>query len=334
MAQIDIIMPLYNKARTVARAIRSIQGQTMTDWRLIVVDDGSTDAGPEIVRRLADPRTTLFSQPNQGPGAARNAGLHRATAELVSFLDADDEYYPWYLKNILRAFMDTEVNFATNFYYEWPSQTDLMVVFTNLGLQPGKYRIEGGEDPRLVVRMISATSIYSVLRKSILSKYGDFFEGKKCVCGEDKTLFMRILFNEVFQIIAPSAVRYHREDSSLTSVRKIPPVAPYLQDPDLFLSYCPTEKLVLGKKVLNWMALHHATALAALGCRIEAEEILKNYPEARQFEQEFSCFEKYQNNLRIINQARAVLGPLKERIFNRISLRLGLRPKAPPQPWE
>ncbi len=74
MALVDIVMPLYNKAETVARSIESIRQQELEDWHLIVVDDGSTDEGAQIVREIQDKRIELISQENQGPGAARNVG--------------------------------------------------------------------------------------------------------------------------------------------------------------------------------------------------------------------------------------------------------------------
>jgi len=103
MARVDIVIPLYNKAACVGRAIRSILNQTMTDWSLIVVDDGSTDNGPDVVRTFNDPRIRLIQQQNAGPGAARNRGIAEATSEYIAFLDADDEWLPFHLENSLFA---------------------------------------------------------------------------------------------------------------------------------------------------------------------------------------------------------------------------------------
>ena len=75
MAKIDIVIPLYNKASVVMRGVESVRRQTMEDWRLIVIDDGSTDRGPQIVKGLRDARIRLIHQENQGVSAARNRGI-------------------------------------------------------------------------------------------------------------------------------------------------------------------------------------------------------------------------------------------------------------------
>ncbi len=89
----SVIMPLFNKRLYVKRAIESVQQQTFTNWELIVVDDGSTDGSLEVIPK-DDPRIRLFTQENKGPGAARNKGIMMASGDFITFLDADDYYYP------------------------------------------------------------------------------------------------------------------------------------------------------------------------------------------------------------------------------------------------
>lgn len=86
----DIVMTLFNKEIYVARTIESVIGQSFTDWRLFIVDDGSTDGSVTAVERFADPRITVLRQSNAGPGAARNTGIVAGDAEWIAFLDADD----------------------------------------------------------------------------------------------------------------------------------------------------------------------------------------------------------------------------------------------------
>ena len=86
----DVVISLYNKEKFVGATIESVLAQTFGDWRLMVVDDGSTDKGAEVVRRFGDPRISLIQQKNQGVGPARNAGIHAGKAEWIAFLDADD----------------------------------------------------------------------------------------------------------------------------------------------------------------------------------------------------------------------------------------------------
>ncbi len=91
---ISIIMPVYNAERFVAEAIESVLAQTLTDWELIIVDDGSTDATPGVLKRYADPRILMIRQENKGEGSARNTGLDVARGSYIGFLDADDMYLP------------------------------------------------------------------------------------------------------------------------------------------------------------------------------------------------------------------------------------------------
>jgi glycosyltransferase involved in cell wall biosynthesis len=100
VAAVSVVIPLYNKAETVGRAVSSVLAQTRTDFELIVVDDGSTDAGADVVRGFRDGRVKLLAQVNAGVSAARNAGIQAARAELIAFLDADDEWRPSFLGTI------------------------------------------------------------------------------------------------------------------------------------------------------------------------------------------------------------------------------------------
>ena len=93
----DIVMPLFNKEIYVARTIESVIGQTFGDWKLIIVDDGSSDGGPAVVEGFRDPRIEMIRQENAGPGAARNTGILAGKADWIAFLDADDLWLPEHL---------------------------------------------------------------------------------------------------------------------------------------------------------------------------------------------------------------------------------------------
>lgn len=90
--KISIITPCYNASPYITRTIQSVQNQTLTDWEMIVIDDGSTDNSAEIVKTLAkeDPRIKLFQKENGGSASARNLALSIAQGEYIQFLDSDD----------------------------------------------------------------------------------------------------------------------------------------------------------------------------------------------------------------------------------------------------
>lgn len=98
---ISVVIPLYNKGPYIARALNSVLAQTYQDFEVIVVD-GSTDDGAEIVRGFEDPRIRLIPEKSHGVSAARNQGIAAARAELIAFLDADDEWLPGFLETIVR----------------------------------------------------------------------------------------------------------------------------------------------------------------------------------------------------------------------------------------
>lgn len=114
---ISIVMPLYNKEKEVTRSINSVLAQTFDDFELIVVNDGSTDKGPDIVRIINDKRIRIIDQENGGVSVARNRGIKESKAELIAFLDADDEWKPDFLETIWKLktnFPDCDV-FATGY---------------------------------------------------------------------------------------------------------------------------------------------------------------------------------------------------------------------------
>lgn len=89
----SVIIPVYNNAETLGRAIESVLKQDYPAHEIIVVDDGSTDDSAAVARRYGAP-VKLVQQPNAGVSAARNLGAQTAESEWLAFLDADDWYYP------------------------------------------------------------------------------------------------------------------------------------------------------------------------------------------------------------------------------------------------
>lgn len=97
---ISVVIPLYNKVRHIRRAIDSVLAQSMQAFEVIVVDDGSTDGGGDVVCEIDDPRIRLIVQENRSVSAARNRGIRDSSYEQVAFLDADDEWLPLFLETV------------------------------------------------------------------------------------------------------------------------------------------------------------------------------------------------------------------------------------------
>ncbi len=101
---VSVIIPTYNRAKVICRAVESALGQTYPAVEIVVVDDGSTDNTLEMLKKYGE-RIRLICQPNGGAGAARNAGLRVATGDYVDFLDSDDYFLPTKLEEQV-AYLD------------------------------------------------------------------------------------------------------------------------------------------------------------------------------------------------------------------------------------
>src|SRR5262245_49674035 len=97
MPLVSVVMPTYNRADTIQRAIKSVQAQTFADWELIVIDDGSTDDTAAFIDQ-SDPRVKVIRQENRGFVGARNRGLSEGIGKYFAFLDSDDEWMPFHLE--------------------------------------------------------------------------------------------------------------------------------------------------------------------------------------------------------------------------------------------
>ena len=107
MPKVDIIVPAYNASNFLSEALQSVLAQTFTDWRILLVDDGSTDNTLEIARTFEQqcgPKIKIISQENRGLSAARNAALQHASAEFIALLDADDIWFPIRLEKSIASF--------------------------------------------------------------------------------------------------------------------------------------------------------------------------------------------------------------------------------------
>ena len=98
MTSVSVIIPAYNSASTIIRALQSVTAQTLAPLEIIVVDDASSDTTRDLATTFASsssiPVRVLTQTTNSGPSAARNAGWDKATGEYIAFLDADDQWHP------------------------------------------------------------------------------------------------------------------------------------------------------------------------------------------------------------------------------------------------
>lgn len=106
---ISVVIPTYNRADMVARAVSSVVEQTFTTWELLIIDDGSDDGTKETIERFDDPRIHYVRHSiNRGAQAARNTGIQTSIGQYIAFLDSDDEWHPKKLEKQLNLFLQSD----------------------------------------------------------------------------------------------------------------------------------------------------------------------------------------------------------------------------------
>jgi len=178
---ISVIMPAYNMAQYIARAIDSVQAQTHENWELLIIDDGSTDTTVAVAQGYAqnDARIRIICQENQGVAAARNTGLDHAAGDYIAFIDSDDYYEPTILEKLAARMAQ--------------GNCDLVYCGT---LHEKENKIQGAPYPEMNLLecyasgLVDYIGLYSTLtKKSFLAEHGIRFTAG-CSVGEDQEFLM------------------------------------------------------------------------------------------------------------------------------------------------
>lgn len=118
-ALVSIITPSFNSAKFIAETIQSVQHQTHQNWEMIIVDDGSFDDTEHIVRSIIekDKRIQFYKlTQNSGPAVARNTGIEKASGKYMTFIDADDIWFPTFIENSITTIDETGIPFVFSSY--------------------------------------------------------------------------------------------------------------------------------------------------------------------------------------------------------------------------
>ncbi|WP_198662149.1 glycosyltransferase [Halorussus litoreus] len=204
----SIVVPTYERAGVLPRALDSVLAQTYPEFELLVVDDGSTDETAEVVAdyRARDDRIRyLAHDENQGLAAARNTGIEAATGEYVTFLDSDDEFHPDLLKASVRTLSDLPSEYGGTY-----------VAYEVLG--PGER--ERLLDVRPDVRSVDALDGYQVrmggttLRSSVFDDVGRFDPAITFV--DDYEFWLRLLDEYALRGVDEPLYRYYKHGDQIT----------------------------------------------------------------------------------------------------------------------
>jgi glycosyltransferase involved in cell wall biosynthesis len=188
MPKVDIIVPAYNAARFLPEALESVVAQTFTDWRILLVDDGSTDHTAEIVSQFADrlgPKLSYIRQENRGLPAARNSAIRNASAPFLALLDADDVWLPDRLAESLQRFNRPEIGLVYGFVSRIDVDGNTVTTHDKM-----LRNAEGYIASAIYARNIDLPCPTITFRSECVDLVGDFDESMRAT--EDRDLWLRI----------------------------------------------------------------------------------------------------------------------------------------------
>lgn len=178
----SIIIPTYNRADKISRAIKSVLNQTFTSFEIIVIDDGSTDNSREVVIGIKDERIKYFKKKNEERGIARNFGISKAQGKYIGFLDSDDYYYPNHLSIARKCIKEKGHLEVIHLGYEVRVEDGTLLYKKN--------NLSNNIEEQLILENpLSCNGI--IIRRDILKKYR-FIPSKEVVVGEDYYLWLKL----------------------------------------------------------------------------------------------------------------------------------------------
>jgi len=187
MAFFSIIIPLFNKENFIENTLKSVLNQSFRDFEVLIINDGSTDKSEEKVFEFKDTRIHYFYKENGGVSAARNFGIEKAQSDYITFIDADDFWYP----NFLEEMFENIAHFP-----ELKVFSAAIEVETSKKVIPSSYSIVKTADCE-IVNYFEASSKETVIctscavfHKSVFEKTGNFDIQLKS--GEDTDMWIRI----------------------------------------------------------------------------------------------------------------------------------------------
>ena len=185
MPLVSVITPTYNRLRLLGPAVASVCAQSVADWELIVVDDGSSDGTVEWMRARGDPRIHCISLPHTGDvGRLRNEGARAARGQFLAFLDSDDLWHPAKLETQLMQMRAADAPWSYTRYRH------IDAAGNEIQARAGEWRALSGWIARDMIEDNTAVSIITVLmQRRLFDRLGGFPEGVRT--REDVDLLLR-----------------------------------------------------------------------------------------------------------------------------------------------
>lgn len=211
-------MPAYNVEKYISESISSVINQTYTNWELIVVDDGSTDATASIVKTYCkeDKRVKYLYQINSRQARARNYGIANAQGAIIAFLDADDLWLPDKLEKTLGYFDLDKYDLIFTNAYTTDSKTIDVYETSYDTMSIASYEYSGKEALRLFIEINRIPILTVLVKRMVIQEAGLFRE--EFVPAEDYDLWLRLLkMGKVFKSIDKPLSIYRIQENSSTA---------------------------------------------------------------------------------------------------------------------
>jgi glycosyltransferase involved in cell wall biosynthesis/peptidoglycan/xylan/chitin deacetylase (PgdA/CDA1 family)/SAM-dependent methyltransferase len=214
---VSVVVPAYNASRTIDETLRSIRAQSHANLEILVVDDGSTDATPEIVLRHAalDARIRLIRQPNGGVAAARNRGIAEARGELVALIDADDLWRPDKIARQLQAM--AQGGQRIGLVYCWYALIDELSRIISLRHRPTE---AGNVLARMCIGNLVGNGSSAMIRRQALLEVGSYdpsLRARGAQGCEDHKLHLQIAERYEFAVVPEHLTGYRRTPTNMSS---------------------------------------------------------------------------------------------------------------------
>jgi len=204
---VSVIIPTYNRASLIGRAIKSVLNQTYQKFEIIIVDDGSTDKTEEIIKSFKDERVRYIrNEKNKGASAARNIGIRFARGGYIAFQDSDDEWLPEKLEKQMKVFEITAEKVGVVYSGFWRIKNNKKIYIPS-----NKITKKEGYIHKEILRENFVTTQVVIIKKKCFKKAGMFDERLPRL--QDWELWIRISkFYEFKYIDEPLVISYHTPD--------------------------------------------------------------------------------------------------------------------------
>lgn len=206
---VSVVIPTYNRARLLSRAIESVLKQTYSNFELIVVDDCSNDCTESVVKGFHDDRIRYIKhEKNQGAAIARNNGVIAAKGEYVAFQDSDDEWLPTKLEKQMKAFHSAPSNLGVVYTSFWLIDNGKKTLVPSSHMKHTEGKIH---DALLEINFVSTPT--AVVRKECFKKVGMFANIPRF---QDWELWLRISKYYYFKHLRELLVNSYRQPDSIS----------------------------------------------------------------------------------------------------------------------